>query len=142
MPQQGCAKDSAGIRRCVCITDGPLVADQRIALFAFPPGSGGIKGTVRVLQLDVTSQACPRGQYVWHLWAERPGECDLSPCVELLRKLAPTVAVNWCAYYTQRGGGDVDAWESAKGVWAVPPPSSEIDTGDAVEAAERLFRCA
>ena len=134
-------EEGPGIRRCVCVVDGPLVSHETICLCVMPPGSCNNACAVRVLQLDASAQACPKGMYVWHIWAESPGDCDLSHAVSLLRRLAPTVGVRFCAYYTQRGGGgSAEAREVTPGVWVVPRPSAEVDTGDAVQAAEKLFR--
>jgi hypothetical protein len=135
-------EEGPGIRRCVCVVDGPLVQDQTICLSVLPPGACNNTCALRVLQLDASAQACPKGMYIWHIWAEQAGECDLSHAVNLLRRLAPTVGVRFCAYYTQRGGsGDVEVKQVTPGVWVVPRPSPEVDTGDAVRAAENLFRC-
>jgi len=98
------------------------------------------------MQLDYTSQACPRGKYVWNLWAAEPGDHDLRAAVSLLRCLAPSVTVNWVAYYSQMcwghgrgGGGGVEAKEVRRGLWLVPMPSAHVDSGDAILSAEKLF---
>jgi len=118
---------------------------QGLCLGMLAPGACNNSVAIRVLQLDYTSQACPRGKYVWNLWAAEAGEHDLRPAVELLRRLAPTVCVNWVAYYSQtslgnggggEGGGASSALEVRDGFWLVPTPSSEVDSGDAIVAAQ------
>jgi len=95
-PQEPPSSSSEAIHRCVCITDAPLVDGQSIALCVLPPKSCENQGPVRALQLDHTSQACPRGKFVWHLWC-KSGEADLGNALTLLRKMAPSAAVSWYA---------------------------------------------
>jgi hypothetical protein len=67
-----------------------------------------------------------------------------------LRNGAPLAASGRAAYYTALGsplgasGDGPDAGAGARevrpGLWAVPPPTTEVDSGDAVAAGEALFR--
>ena len=67
-----------------------------------------------------------------------------------MRNGAPLTASGRAAYYTALGsplgasGDGPDAGAGARevrpGLWTVPPPTTEVDSGDAVAAGEALFR--
>ena len=137
---EACPARAGEIQRCVCVASWPLVDSDGLCLAILPPGACGNRVAIRILQLDFTAQACPRGAYVWHLWTAEPSEDDLRPALSLLRSLAPAVALLFTAFYSQAcSGAGAGAEQVRKGLWLVDGPSAQVDSADGVLAAHKLF---